>query len=122
MLYCQGMVSKRTLEDTFWAKTDRRGADECWPWLGTHNHKGYGHIVRRRVSGRRYYKATHVSWSIRHCQPFPADKMACHSCDNPSCVNPDHIWPGTAAENAADMLKKGRLGPHRTGPRTRKAA
>jgi hypothetical protein len=100
----------RSLEESFWLKTDKRGADECWPWLGKKNQKGYGELTRRKPEGgkRIIHKATRLSWSIANGQPFPENRLACHRCDNPPCVNPNHIWPGTPRENTQDMLAKGR--------------
>ncbi len=98
------MRSVEQLEAKFWSKVDRRGADECWPWTGTKTRAGYGRISR---NGRRYV-ATRLSWEIANGKPFPEGKFACHSCDNPNCVNPNHIWPGTLSENTRDAIAKGR--------------
>jgi hypothetical protein len=92
------------LVERFWAKVERRGPDECWPWLGGKARRGYGMI---RADGRQR-PASRVAWSIAHNAPFPPDKFACHTCDNPSCVNPTHIWPGTPGDNMRDMVAKGR--------------
>lgn len=94
--------------ENFWPKVDRRGDDECWPWTGKRNHKGYGDITRRSGGAFRCFKATHIAWEIANGQPWPEGKIALHSCDNPPCVNPAHIRPGTAAENAADAMIRGR--------------
>lgn len=53
--------------------------------------------------------AARIAWSLFRGIPFPEDKLACHSCDNPSCVNPEHVWPGTHKDNMQDALLKGRL-------------
>jgi hypothetical protein len=48
------------------------------------------------------------SWMIFHRRPFPEGMFGCHSCDNPRCVNPEHIWPGTQSDNMRDAQIKGR--------------
>jgi hypothetical protein len=94
---------KKTIPERFWSRVDRRGADECWPWTGA-NSRGYGQFY---VDGRNR-RATQVSWEMHNGAPFPDGKMACHSCDNPACVNPRHIWPGTMSDNINDCVRKGR--------------
>ena len=86
----------------FWAYVERRGDEECWPWLGS-LYRGYGRIM---VAGSRI-PVTRFSWSLRN-GPWPAERYACHTCDNPRCVNPQHIWPGTAEENQRDAVAKKR--------------
>jgi hypothetical protein len=92
------------IEQKFWAKVDRRGDHECWPWTGRRNHKAYG---RLRIDGRGR-PAQQIAWEVANKMPFPAGKMGCHTCDNPPCCNPAHIWPGTALENQIDCVAKGR--------------
>lgn len=95
--------SKTPLEERFWPKVNVFGQDECWLWTGA-NSRGYGQIT---VDGKKR-KATQVSWEIYHGKPFPTGLMACHTCDNPRCVNPAHIWPGTMSQNIRDAVSKGR--------------
>lgn len=65
---------------------------------------GYGALYFRG----KCYIASRVSWEIHNEQPFPKGKIGCHECDNPPCVNPYHIWPGTRRDNNADMVEKRR--------------
>lgn len=83
----------------FWSKVDKREADECWPWLGTVNHRGYGRLSNK--------PATHIALSLDG-RPRPVGAMALHSCDNPPCCNPAHLRWGTAADNVADMVSRKR--------------
>lgn len=91
------------LEQRFWAKVQKLSDDQCWPWLGS-NRRGYGQIW----SDGSNRPAPQVSWEIANGAPFPTGKMACHTCDNPPCVNPAHIWPGTMSDNILDCVAKGR--------------
>jgi len=95
------------LKDRFWAKVDKRGPDECWPWTSITS-KGYGVIY---VNPRKR-RASQVSWEIANGRPFPDDMHACHTCDNPICVNPAHIFPGTRSDNLSDASRKGRMKHH----------
>lgn len=59
----------------------------------------------------RMWKAPRVSWLIHNADPGKMD--VCHHCDNPACLNPDHLFIGTAADNMRDCSRKGRLGAQR---------
>lgn len=75
----------------------------CWEWNGTKSN-GYASIWLNGQTRR----ASRLSWEIHHGRSFPVGLFALHTCDNPGCVNPDHIWIGTSSENTRDMYKKGR--------------
>lgn len=88
----------------FWSKVDRRGPNACWPWLGaSRSHWGYGRI---HIGGRVEH-ANRVAYALAHGQ-VPRGAFVCHSCDNPLCCNPAHLWLGDALTNTQDMDAKGR--------------
>lgn len=76
---------------------------ECWIWQGARNVLGYGTLT----INCRSFVAHRVAYAI-HNGRDPGDLLVCHTCDNPPCVNPAHLWLGTAADNIEDMMSKGR--------------
>ncbi len=108
-IYCKAAcvyAARRAPKDVsglFWSKVDRRGPNECWPWTGKPNEKGYGRFcfAGQTVLAHRFaYELTHGL--------LPPGVFALHSCDNPPCCNLRHLWPGTLVDNNADMRAKGR--------------
>lgn len=95
-------MAKHELDSSFWSKVDKSG--DCWLWTGYRMPSGYG---RHTINGKEYL--THrlaLEWRIG--SRIPPGLCACHRCDVPSCVNPDHLWVGTRRENMIDRTSKGR--------------
>ena len=87
----------------FWLRVEKRGADECWPWLGRCSPSGYG---RARWLAKSEY-AHRVAYRLA-VGPIADDLFVIHSCDNPPCCNPLHLRLATAGENMRDRDRKGR--------------
>lgn len=103
----------RPLVDRFWEKVEREGPimrpglGRCWAWTGSVDGNGYGKLGRgARADG--LVKATHVSWWV-HFGAYPGVLDVCHTCDNPPCTRPDHLFLGTGTDNIRDAQRKGRL-------------
>lgn len=100
---------KQTAEDKFWARVVIND-EGCWGWTGST--LGRAPHQRPQLAEKMFgtRSASRASY-ILHNGPLPDDKpFVCHTCDDPLCCRPDHLWAGTAAENAADMKAKGRAG------------
>ncbi len=95
----------------FMRKVEKDSVSECWNWTAFRGKDGYGSFgVGPRSEG---IELAH-RWSYaHHVGPIPDGLYVLHHCDNPSCVNPDHLFVGTQADNVHDMWAKGR------GPKVR---
>jgi hypothetical protein len=93
---------KKTLEERFWEKVDKTGA--CWWWVSHIGYRGYGTFW---VGGRKRWKYAHrLSWELANDQEVPDGMVVMHSCDNPACVNPDHLSVGCQKDNKQDCVNK----------------
>jgi hypothetical protein len=93
------------IADRFWPKVAK--TDKCWLWTGGHTGHGYG-VIGLGTAEKGTELAHRVSWEMANGKPVPDSLEVLHSCDNPPCVRPDHLFLGTQQDNIRDRDAKGR--------------
>lgn len=94
----------------FWKKVNKDGPlqlhmeSSCWMWTKAKDRNGYG----RFWSGTQTIRAHRAAWTLANGPISPDNICVCHRCDNPGCVNPEHLFLGSNADNTQDMITKGR--------------
>jgi len=100
-------------KERFWAKVDK--TPTCWIWLGAKAGSGYGICT---VEGKNY-SAHRLSWQWANNKKVPKGHVVCHECDQPLCVNPNHLFVHTQIGNVSDRVNKGRSARGRNNGRAR---
>jgi len=93
---------KNKSSGAFWSRVNK--TDGCWLWAGAVAKNGYGYVRW----GNRLEVASRIAWELTHREKIPDSMYICHSCDNPTCVNPEHLFMGTPHDNYVDCIVKGR--------------
>jgi len=98
-------------DNLFFSKIVENDISGCHEWSASVNNKGYGQFhVRMEDGKKRMVRAHRLAWMIKNGD-IPERMLVLHKCDNPKCVNPDHLFIGTNQDNMDDMNKKGRGKP-----------
>jgi len=108
-LNCATQARTRPEEARFWEKVDMRGPEECWPWKGTLNNKGYGSFYVKRDGKKKIMSAHVYAWESLNGS-LPEGLQGNHTCDciHGYCVNPRHVYAGTQQQNMQDTIKRNR--------------
>ena len=96
---------KRNTPEEFWQSVNIKASSECWEWMGRGGklNKGYGQLTYCKTKWLAHRLAYYLTYG-----DIPKGMQVCHTCDNPICCNPDHLWLGTNYDNSRDREEKGR--------------
>lgn len=97
---------RKHIAERFIMKVKFSNPYDCWLWMASKDRLGYGRISSER--GKSPFKAYRVSYQLFKGE-IPKGMSVLHECDNPSCVNPNHLKLGTQKENMQDASKRNRL-------------
>lgn len=104
---------KTPISEAFHARYIINAVTGCWMWIGDRDKDGYGQWQIAKIPRRIRLKAHRIAWELFNGQ-IPDRMEVCHHCDNPPCVNPDHLFLGP---HSANMLDRNRKGRHAHGER-----
>jgi hypothetical protein len=101
--------NNRSIEECFWEKVNPEKTERgCIEWIGSKETRGYGMFDGRRF-GLKTCRASRIAWMLKYGRDsLPEGIYVCHHCDNPRCVNVDHLFLGTQKDNMRDCFSKGR--------------
>lgn len=100
----RGVKNSYSHEINFWPYVKRNSTNKCWAWIGNRQKVGYGQIWK----DGRPQGAHRIAWEIANGRKAPSNRWVLHRCDNPNCVNPNHLFLGTPKDNHQDQIAKGR--------------
>lgn len=93
---------------TFWERVSYGSPGECWLWTGAKNRDGYGKLRLGERKAGRFVRAHRLALALAKPSMFDPSLHVLHTCDNPACCRPSHLFQGTQADNNRDMHVKGR--------------
>ena len=106
----------KNIEEVFWSRLRVGGPYECWPFSEPYDRQGYA----RAEAGHKIYRLHNYALQRKLGRPLLPGKIACHTCDNPGCGNPTHLYEGTHKTNAEDRKNRGRSNHYRAPPKEQK--